>query len=144
MTGGTAWSTGQRGTAFLTCLVLTALTGWVITRLFAVDGGGRVLAAVTLPGVLLLGYAIWHVRRVVRTISGRLAGARRVGDDPVAERAGEAFRRAGWLGGLGSGVLLWIVAEPLIAAVMLVAAMAWGRVLGTLASAGRLPIPELE
>lgn len=144
MTDPAPWSTGARGVYFLACLAASPLVGWGIVAASGVAGGLAAAAIVTLPAVLLLGYGIWHARRIMRTIRMRLGGAAAVPDDPVAERAANAF----WTAGRMIGALMFVVAllegRMVLGLAIGAAALLWGRFLGRAARVGRLPAPEFE
>lgn len=144
MAASAPWSAGRRGLYFLACLVALPLIGWGIATLLGATGGAAAGTIVTLPGVLLLGYGIWHARRIMRTIRMRLAGARAIPDDPVAEHAEGAFRLAGRLIGTMMLVLLVLADGIVLAVLAAVAAVGTGLFLGRAAREGRLPAPDFE
>lgn len=135
---------GSRGAYFLACFIAAPLMGWGIAAAFGVSGGMAIAVILTLPAVLMLGYAIWHARRIMRTIRMRLGGAPSVPDDPVAERAANAFSTAGRMGGTLMFVIVLIGGHFALALVLGLAAIGWGIFLGRAARDGRLPAPEFE
>lgn len=137
-------SAGAKGLYFLACLACAPLLGWGLVALFGASGGAAAGTIATLPGVLLVGYGIWHARRIVRTIRMRLGGARSVSDDPVAEHAEGAFVTAGRVTGLLAAILLLLAHGAGLAIATGIAAVVWGMFLGRAARDGRLPAPEFE
>ena len=134
----------MKGLYFLACLAVLPLIGWGIAAGAGATGGVAAGIITTLPGVLLLGYGIWHARRIMRTIRMRLAGARTIPDDPVAEHAEGAFRLAGRLLGTTVLVVLFLASGIVLAVLAAVAAVGTGLFLGRAAREGRLPAPEFE
>ncbi len=135
---------GARGAYFLGCLVTAPLLGWGIAAAFGATGGLALAVILTLPAVLMLGYAVWHARRIMRTIRMRIGGAPSVADDPVAERAASAF----WTAGRMIGMLMFAVSllhrSIALGFVLGLTAFLWGRFLGRAARDGWLPAPEFE
>lgn len=137
-------SPGAKGLYFLACFACSPLIGWGLVALFGAAGGTAAGTILVLPAVVLLGYGLWHARRIIRTIRMRVGGARSVPDDPVAEHAEGAFVTAGRVMAIAAVVLLWLAHGVALAVATGIAAIVWGMFLGRAARDGRLPAPEFE
>lgn len=137
-------SAGSRGLFFLGCFIAAPLIGVAIGMLGGARDLALILSAVALPAVLMMGYGLWHLQRIVRVIRLRLGGAPRVDDDPVAEHAAGSFMAAGWVVAALVLVGFLIVGRAGHGVALAVAALGYAVALGRAARSGRLPAPEFE
>lgn len=139
--GQTAW---QRGRYFLACFLAGPLIGWGLGWLTGGRGGWLGFCAVTLPAVVMVGYGLWHLRRILRVVRLRIRGAALGPDDPVAEHAPESFQVAGAVVAAGTVLVGLLTRHGWAGLALAVAAIAFGAFLASAARSGRLPAPEVD
>ncbi len=133
---------GARGLYFLGCFVAAPLPGWALGIITRAHPMALILSVVTLPTVLMMGYGIWHLQRIVRVVQLRIRGVPRVSDDPVAEHAAGAFLGAALVVAAAVVVAFTLMGRGWHGVSLAIAALVFGIFLGRSARAGRLPAPE--
>ncbi len=144
MASGSERTMWQRGRYFLACFLAAPFIGWGLGWLAGGRGGWLAFCAATLPAVVMIGYGLWHLRRILRVVRLRIRGAAPATDDPVAEHAPESFRVAGVVVAAGSLLAALLTGHGWAGVGLAVAAVAFGAFLAAAARSGRLPAPEVD